>query len=68
MKQQNDFKKKYNGLRHKKIKPRQEVEKFHHCKASREREFSQLKNEGKRNKYEMHKLQALNQHYKMVHQ
>ncbi|KAK3425731.1 hypothetical protein EUGRSUZ_F02150 [Eucalyptus grandis] len=36
------------------------------CKASLEKEILQLKKEGRRNDYEMHKLLALNQRQKMV--
>jgi kinesin family protein 4/21/27 len=47
-------------------KMKQESEQFRHWKASREKELLQLKKEGRRNEYEMHKLQALNQRQKMV--
>ncbi|XP_057490870.1 kinesin-like protein KIN-4C [Actinidia eriantha] len=49
---------------HQKIK--QESEQFRLWKASREKEVLQLKKEGRRNEYEMHKLLALNQRQKMV--
>ncbi|XP_042407654.1 kinesin-like protein KIN-4C isoform X1 [Zingiber officinale] len=49
---------------HHKIK--QESEQFRSWKASREKEVLQLKKEGRRNEYEMHKLLALNQRQKMV--
>lgn len=39
---------------------------FRLCKASLEKEILQLKKEGRRNDYEMHKLLALNQRQKMV--
>lgn len=45
---------------------KQEAEQFRHWKASREKELFQLKKEGRRNEYERHKLQALNQRQKMV--
>ncbi|CAI9267078.1 unnamed protein product [Lactuca saligna] len=47
-------------------KIKQEAEQFRHWKASREKELLQLKKEGRRNEYERHKLQALNQRQKMV--
>lgn len=47
-------------------KMKQESEQFRHWKASREKELLQLKKEGRRNEFEMHKLQALNQRQKMV--
>ncbi|XAR62078.1 Plus-end-directed kinesin ATPase [Bertholletia excelsa] len=47
-------------------KIKQESEQFRMWKASREKEVLQLKKEGRRNEYEMHKLQALNQRQKMV--
>jgi kinesin family protein 4/21/27 len=47
-------------------KIKQEAEQFRQWKASREKELLQLKNEGRRNEYESHKLQALNQRQKMV--
>lgn len=49
---------------HNKIK--QEAEQFRQWKASREKELLQLKKEGRRNEYERHKLQALNQRQKKV--
>ncbi|CAA0840685.1 Kinesin-like protein FRA1 [Striga hermonthica] len=49
---------------HQKIK--QEAEQFRQWKASREKELLQLRKEGRRNEYERHKLQALNQRQKMV--
>ncbi|GLJ15113.1 hypothetical protein SUGI_0247080 [Cryptomeria japonica] len=47
-------------------KMKQESEQFRFWKASREKELLQLKKEGRRNEYEMHKLQALHQRQKMV--
>lgn len=47
-------------------KIKQEAEHFRFWKASREKELLQLRKEGRRNEYEMHKLQALNQRQKMV--
>ncbi|KAD0046733.1 hypothetical protein E3N88_44876 [Mikania micrantha] len=47
-------------------KIKQEAEQFRLWKASREKELLQLKKEGRRNEYERHKLQALNQRQKMV--
>ncbi|XP_010928361.1 kinesin-like protein KIN-4A isoform X2 [Elaeis guineensis] len=47
-------------------KIKQEAEQFRHWKASREKELLQLRKEGRRNEYERHKLQALNQRQKMV--
>ncbi|KAL5705377.1 Kinesin-like protein KIN-4C [Ranunculus cassubicifolius] len=47
-------------------KIKQESEQFRQWKASREKEVLQLKKEGRRNEYEMHKLLALNQRQKMV--
>ncbi|KAF5746767.1 kinesin-like protein BC2 [Tripterygium wilfordii] len=47
-------------------KIKQESEQFRLWKASREKEVLQLKKEGRRNEYEMHKLLALNQKQKMV--
>ncbi|KAG2698726.1 hypothetical protein I3760_07G163000 [Carya illinoinensis] len=47
-------------------KIKQESEQFRLWKASREKEVLQLKKEGRRNEYEMHKLMALNQRQKMV--
>ncbi|CAA6667527.1 unnamed protein product [Spirodela intermedia] len=47
-------------------KIKQESEHFRSWKASREKEVLQLKKEGRRNEYEMHKLLALNQRQKMV--
>lgn len=47
-------------------KIKQESEQFRAWKASREKEVLQLKKEGRRNEYEMHKLLALNQRQKMV--
>ncbi|XWS25382.1 hypothetical protein CRYUN_Cryun27aG0063900 [Craigia yunnanensis] len=49
---------------HHKIK--HESEQFRLWKASREKEVLQLKKEGRRNEYEMHKLLSLNQRQKMV--
>ncbi|XP_076940354.1 kinesin-like protein KIN-4A [Bidens hawaiensis] len=48
------------------LKIKQEAEQFRQWKASREKELLQLKKEGRRNEYERHKLQALNQRQKMV--
>ncbi|PRQ48038.1 putative plus-end-directed kinesin ATPase [Rosa chinensis] len=45
---------------------KQEAEKFRHWKASREKELLQLRKEGRRNEFERHKLEALNQRQKMV--
>ncbi|XP_062098405.1 kinesin-like protein KIN-4A isoform X2 [Humulus lupulus] len=45
---------------------KQEAEQFRHWKASREKELLQLRKEGRRNEYERQKLQALNQHQKLV--
>ncbi|CAA2955240.1 kinesin KIN-4C [Olea europaea subsp. europaea] len=45
---------------------KQESEQFRLWKASREKEVLQLKKEGRRNEYELHKLLALNQRQKMV--
>ncbi|KAE8792470.1 Chromosome-associated kinesin KIF4A [Hordeum vulgare] len=47
-------------------KIKQESEQFRSWKAAREKEMLQLKKEGRRNEYEMHKLLALNQKQKMV--
>ncbi|MCO5550274.1 hypothetical protein L7F22_003755 [Adiantum nelumboides] len=47
-------------------KIKQESEQFRIWKALREKEVLQLKKEGRRNEYEMHKLQALHQRQKMV--
>ncbi|XP_060199403.1 kinesin-like protein KIN-4A isoform X1 [Lycium barbarum] len=47
-------------------KIKQEAEQFRQWKASREKELMQLRKEGRRNEYERHKLQALNQRQKMV--
>ncbi|KAL5207040.1 hypothetical protein ABZP36_031475 [Zizania latifolia] len=47
-------------------KSKQESEQFRSWKAAREKEVLQLKKEGRRNDYEMHKLLALNQRQKMV--
>ncbi|KAF3329159.1 chromosome-associated kinesin KIF4 [Carex littledalei] len=47
-------------------KIKHESEQFRAWKASREKEVLQLKKEGRRNEYEMHKLLALNQRQKMV--
>ncbi|XP_044469978.1 kinesin-like protein KIN-4A isoform X1 [Mangifera indica] len=47
-------------------KIKQESEQFRQWKASREKELLQLKKEGRRNEYERHKLEALNQSQKMV--
>ncbi|KAI7998260.1 Kinesin-like protein KIN-4A [Camellia lanceoleosa] len=46
-------------------KIKQEAEQFRQWKASHEKELLQLRKEGRRNQYEQHKLQALNQHQKM---
>ncbi|KAL2318511.1 hypothetical protein Fmac_032387 [Flemingia macrophylla] len=45
---------------------KQEAEQFRQWKASREKELLQLKKEGRKNEFERHKLQALNQRQKMV--
>ncbi|XWS25577.1 hypothetical protein CRYUN_Cryun27aG0080200 [Craigia yunnanensis] len=45
---------------------KQEAEQFRQWKTSREKELLQLRKEGRRNEYERHKLQALNQRQKMV--
>ncbi|KAF5740657.1 putative Kinesin heavy chain [Tripterygium wilfordii] len=45
---------------------KQEGEQFRLWKASREKELLQLRKEGRRNEYERHKLQALNQRQKLV--
>ncbi|KAJ1431045.1 P-loop containing nucleoside triphosphate hydrolase [Sesbania bispinosa] len=45
---------------------KQEAEQFRQWKASREKELLQLRKEGRKNEYEKHKLQALNQRQKMV--
>ncbi|KAF5468226.1 hypothetical protein F2P56_012396 [Juglans regia] len=45
---------------------KQEAEQFRQWKATREKELLQLRKEGRRNEYERHKLQALNQRQKMV--
>ncbi|KAJ0984358.1 hypothetical protein J5N97_002714 [Dioscorea zingiberensis] len=47
-------------------KIKQEAEQFRQWKASREKELLQLRKEGRRNEYERHKLQALNQRQKLV--
>ncbi|CAL5435949.1 unnamed protein product [Camellia sinensis] len=47
-------------------KIKQEAEQFRQWKASHEKELLQLRKEGRRNQYEQHKLQALNQHQKMA--
>ncbi|KAK6939637.1 Kinesin motor domain [Dillenia turbinata] len=47
-------------------KMKQESEQFRQWKASREKELLQLRKEGRRNEYERHKLQALNQRQKLV--
>ncbi|XP_078441740.1 P-loop containing nucleoside triphosphate hydrolases superfamily protein isoform X2 [Wolffia australiana] len=47
-------------------KIKHESEQFRAWKASREKEVLQLKKEGRRNEYEMHKLLSLNQRQKMV--
>ncbi|KAG8059471.1 hypothetical protein GUJ93_ZPchr0002g26634 [Zizania palustris] len=47
-------------------KSKQESEQFRSWKAAREKEVLQLKKEGRRNDYEMHKLLALNHRQKMV--
>ncbi|MED6172391.1 hypothetical protein PIB30_049597 [Stylosanthes scabra] len=48
------------------IKAQKESEQFRLWKATREKEVLQLRKEGRRNKYEMHKLLALNQRQKLV--
>ncbi|XP_065880372.1 kinesin-like protein KIN-4A [Euphorbia lathyris] len=45
---------------------KQEAEQFRQWKACREKELLQLRKEGRRNEYERHKLQALNQRQKLV--
>ncbi|KAK8988866.1 hypothetical protein V6N11_030240 [Hibiscus sabdariffa] len=45
---------------------KQEAEQFRQWKASQEKELLQLRKEGRRNEYERHKLQSLNQRQKMV--
>ncbi|XP_039023727.1 kinesin-like protein KIN-4A isoform X1 [Hibiscus syriacus] len=45
---------------------KQEAEQFRQWKASQEKELLQLRKEGRRNEYERHKLQALNQRQKLV--
>ncbi|KAH7671958.1 Plus-end-directed kinesin ATPase protein [Dioscorea alata] len=47
-------------------KIKQEAEQFRQWKASREKELLQLRKEGRRNEFERHKLQALNQRQKLV--
>ncbi|OIW09457.1 hypothetical protein TanjilG_22731 [Lupinus angustifolius] len=47
-------------------KIKQEAEQFRQWKACREKEMQQLRKEGRRNEFERHKLQALNQRQKMV--
>ncbi|KAF3438996.1 hypothetical protein FNV43_RR17271 [Rhamnella rubrinervis] len=47
-------------------KMKQEAEQFRQWKASREKELLQLRKEGRRNEYERHKLEALNQRQKKV--
>ncbi|KAK1269769.1 Kinesin-like protein FLA10 [Acorus gramineus] len=47
-------------------KIKQGAEQFRQWKASREKELLQLRKEGRRNEYERHKLQALNQRQKQV--
>jgi len=47
-------------------KIKQEAEQFRQWKATREKELLQLRKEGRRNEYERHKLQALNQRQKLV--
>ncbi|XP_010688678.2 kinesin-like protein KIN-4A isoform X2 [Beta vulgaris subsp. vulgaris] len=47
-------------------KIKQEAEQFRQWRASREKELLQLRKEGRRNEYERHKLQALNQRQKLV--
>ncbi|XP_078171368.1 P-loop containing nucleoside triphosphate hydrolases superfamily protein isoform X2 [Carex rostrata] len=47
-------------------KIKQEAEQFRQWKACREKELLQLRKEGRRNEYERHKLQALNQRQKLV--
>ncbi|XLT32382.1 hypothetical protein HN873_063674, partial [Arachis hypogaea] len=43
-----------------------EPEQFRQWKASREKELLQLREEGRKNEFERHKLQALNQRQKLV--
>ncbi|XP_057720743.1 kinesin-like protein KIN-4A isoform X1 [Arachis stenosperma] len=45
---------------------KQESEQFRQWKASREKELLQLRKEGRKNEFERHKLQALNQRQKLV--
>ncbi|XP_017219919.1 kinesin-like protein KIN-4A isoform X2 [Daucus carota subsp. sativus] len=47
-------------------KIKQEAERFRQLKAFHEKELSQLRKEGRRNEFERHKLQALNQRQKLV--
>ncbi|GAY50296.1 hypothetical protein CUMW_125500 [Citrus unshiu] len=47
-------------------KIKQEAEQFRQWKASREKELLKLKKEGRKNEFERHKLEALNQRQKMV--
>ncbi|XP_062193364.1 kinesin-like protein KIN-4A isoform X1 [Phragmites australis] len=47
-------------------KIKQEAEQFRQWKATREKELLQLRKEGRKNEYERHKLQALNQRQKLV--
>ncbi|KAG6729166.1 hypothetical protein I3842_01G013500 [Carya illinoinensis] len=47
-------------------KIKQVAEQFRQWKTSREKELLQLKKEGRRNEYERHKLESLNQRQKMV--
>ncbi|KMZ68995.1 Kinesin-like protein [Zostera marina] len=47
-------------------KIKQEAEQFRQWKACREKELLQLRKEGRRNEYERHKLQALNQRQKLI--
>eukprot|EP00897_Mesotaenium_endlicherianum_P000297 jgi/Mesen1/10268/ME000778S09611 len=47
-------------------KMRAEAEQFQAWKAAREKELHQLRREGRRAEYEMHRLQALNQRQKLV--
>ncbi|XP_024019524.1 kinesin-like protein KIN-4A [Morus notabilis] len=47
-------------------KIKQEAEQFRLWKASREKELLQLRKEGRRNEYERHKLESLNQRQRLV--
>ncbi|KAF1872380.1 hypothetical protein Lal_00016678 [Lupinus albus] len=61
-----DLKKKQESQVQLQHKMKQEAEKFRQWKAYHEKELFQLKKEGRRNQYERHKLEALNQRQKMV--